>query len=70
MVKEAGSTDAEHGTRATNCATQQNGRPCGAGHFVLGITAVERYARATSTVMPSDAQLLMGITSFTLFGVG
>lgn len=38
------------------------------GLSFLGITGGSRYARDPSTVMPSDARLLMGITSFTLCG--
>jgi len=49
--------------------TQQKGRSQGTGLSVLGITVVPRYERATSTVMPSDVRLLMGITSFTLIGL-
>ncbi len=48
----------------------QKGRPFRIGLSVLDTTAVLRYERTTSTAMPSDVRLLMGITSFTLLGVG
>ena len=47
---------------------QRKGRSEWTGLPFLGITASSRYARDPSTVMPSDARLLMGITSFTLYG--
>jgi hypothetical protein len=60
----------EIGTWPKHRARQQKDRPSRAGLFVLDITAVPRYARANSTATPSDVRLLMGITSFTLLGVG
>jgi hypothetical protein len=52
------------------CAAFQGNKKAGqaAGLSDLDITAVMRYERTTSTVMPSVVRLLMGITSFTLHG--
>jgi len=55
--------------KATVTQAAKKPAPFEAGLSVLDITAVPRYARATSTVMPSDVRLLMGITSFTLNGL-